>query len=51
MSYNRNGFKEARSSNRPHIDCKITRINGICTTVDLNDRPNYFSSLSLSAST
>jgi hypothetical protein len=48
VSYNYNGLKEARSSSRLRIDCRITRINGICTAADLNDRPDHFLLFSLS---
>jgi hypothetical protein len=48
VSYNHNGFKEARSNSRPHNDCRITRNNGVHTAADLNDRLNHFSLFSLS---
>jgi hypothetical protein len=41
------GHKEARSSSRPYIDCKASRINENYEAADLNDRPKLFSSCSL----
>jgi hypothetical protein len=43
-----NNYKEARSSSRPYIDCKVSRINEDCKAADLNDRSKLFSSYSLS---
>jgi hypothetical protein len=41
-------YKEARSSSRPYINCKISGINEDYKVTDLNDRPKHFSSHSLS---
>jgi hypothetical protein len=41
-------YKEARSSSRPYINCKVSRINEDYKAVDLNDWPRLFSSHSLS---
>jgi hypothetical protein len=41
-------YKEARSSSRPYINCKISRINEDYKVTDLNNRPKLFSSHSLS---
>jgi hypothetical protein len=41
-------YKEARSSNRPYIDYKVSRINEDHKAADLNNRPELFSSHSLS---
>jgi hypothetical protein len=41
-------YKEARSSSRTHINCKVSRINENYKAADLNDRPKLFRSYSLS---
>jgi hypothetical protein len=41
-------YKEARSSSRPYINCKVSRFIEDYKAADLNDRPNLFSSHSLS---
>jgi hypothetical protein len=41
-------YNEARSSSRPYINCKASRINEDYKADDLNDRPKLFSSHSLS---
>jgi hypothetical protein len=41
-------YKEARSSSRPYINCKVSRINEDYKAADLNDWPKLFSSHSLS---
>jgi hypothetical protein len=48
VSHNYSSYKEALSSSRPCINCKIPKINEVCSAADLNDRPKYFSSYSLS---
>jgi hypothetical protein len=48
VSYSGNNHKEARSSSRPGINCKISSINEDDKAVDLNDRPKLFLSHSLS---
>jgi hypothetical protein len=41
-------YKEARSSSRPYINCKVSKINEDYKAVDLNNRSKLFLSLSLS---
>jgi hypothetical protein len=41
-------YKEARSSSRPYINSKVSKINEDYKAADLNDRPKLFLSLSLS---
>jgi hypothetical protein len=45
--HNSGNCKEARSSSRPYINCKVSRINEDYKAADLNDRPKLFSSHSL----
>jgi hypothetical protein len=47
VSYSGNNHKEARSSSRPDINCKISSVNEDDKAVDLNDRPKFFLSHSL----
>jgi hypothetical protein len=47
VSYSCNNHKEARSSSRPDINCKISSINEDDKVADLNDRPKLFLSHSL----
>jgi hypothetical protein len=42
-----NDHKEARSSSRPHVDCKVTQINEKNKLACSCDRPNHFTSYSL----
>jgi hypothetical protein len=42
VSYSGNNHKEARSSSRPDINCKISSINEDDKAADLNDRPKLF---------
>jgi hypothetical protein len=46
--HNCGNYKEAHSSSRPYINCKVSRINEDYKAADLNDRPKLFSSHSLS---
>jgi hypothetical protein len=46
--HNCGNYKETRSSSRPYINCKISRINKDYKATDLNDRPILFPSHSLS---
>jgi hypothetical protein len=46
--HNHGNYKEARSSSRPYINCKVSRINEGYKAADLNDRPKLFSSHSFS---
>jgi hypothetical protein len=46
--HNYSSYKEARSSSRRYINCKISRINEDYKAADLNDRPKFFFSHSLS---
>jgi hypothetical protein len=46
--HNCSSYKEARSSSRPYINCKVSRINEDYKAADLNDRPKLFLSHSLS---
>jgi hypothetical protein len=46
--HNYGNCKEARSSSRPYISCKVSRIKEDYKAADLNDRPKLFSSHSLS---
>jgi hypothetical protein len=41
-------YKEARSSSRPYINCKVSKINEDYKAADLNDRPKIFLSFSSS---
>jgi hypothetical protein len=41
-------YREAHSSSRPYIDCKVSRINEDYKAADFNNRPKLFSSHSLS---
>jgi hypothetical protein len=41
-------YKEAHSSSRPCINCKVLKINEGYKAADLNDRPKLFLSFSLS---
>jgi hypothetical protein len=41
-------YKEARSSSRPCINCKVSKINEGYKAADLNNRPKLFLSFSLS---
>jgi hypothetical protein len=47
VSYSGNNHKEARSSSRPDINCKILSVNEDEKAADLNDRPKLFLSHSL----
>jgi hypothetical protein len=47
VSYSGNNHKEARSSSRPDINCKILSVNEDDKVADLNDRPKLFLSYSL----
>jgi hypothetical protein len=47
VSYSGNNYKEARSSSRPDINCKISSVNEDDKAADLNDRPILFLSHSL----
>jgi hypothetical protein len=47
VSYSGNNHKEARSSSRPDINCKILSVNEDEKVVDLNNRPKLFLSHSL----
>jgi hypothetical protein len=47
VSHSGNNHKEARSSSRPYINCKVSSINEDNKAVDLNDRPKLFLSHSL----
>jgi hypothetical protein len=42
VSYSGNNHKEARSSSRPDINCKISSVNKDDKAADLNDRPKLF---------
>jgi hypothetical protein len=46
--HNSGNYKEARSSSRPYINCKVSRINEDYKANDLNDQSKLFSSHSLS---
>jgi hypothetical protein len=46
--HNCSNYKKARSSSRPYINCKVSRIIEDYKVADLNDRPKFFSSCSLS---
>jgi hypothetical protein len=48
VSYSGNNHKEARSSNRPYISCKVLNVNEYDKANDLNDRSKLFLSHSLS---
>jgi hypothetical protein len=47
VSYSGNNHKEARSSSRPDINCKILSVNEDDKAADLNDWPKLFLSHSL----
>jgi hypothetical protein len=47
VSCSGNNHKEARSGNRPYINCNILSINEYDKVVDLNDRPKLFLSHSM----
>jgi hypothetical protein len=47
VSYSGNNHKEARSSSRPDINCKISSVNEDDKVADLNDQPKLFPSHSL----
>jgi hypothetical protein len=47
VSYSGNNHKEARSSSRPNINCKISSINEDDKVADLNDQLKLFLSHSL----
>jgi hypothetical protein len=47
VSHSGNNHKEARSSSRPYINCKVLSVNEDNKAVDLNDRPKLFLSHSL----
>jgi hypothetical protein len=47
VSYSGNDHKEAHSSSRPDINCKISSINEDDKAADLNDRPKLLLSHSL----
>jgi hypothetical protein len=47
VSYSGNNHKEARSSSRPDINCKILSVNEDDKVADLNDPPKLFLSHSL----
>jgi hypothetical protein len=47
VSYNGNNHKEARSSSRPDINCKILSVSEDDKAADLNDQPKLFLSHSL----
>jgi hypothetical protein len=47
VSYSGNNHKEAHSSIRPDINCKISSVNEDDKAADLNDRPKLFLSHSL----
>jgi hypothetical protein len=42
VSYSGNNHKEARSSSRLDINCKISSVNEDDKVADLNDRPELF---------
>jgi hypothetical protein len=46
--HDHNSYREARSSSRPYINCKVSKINEDYKVADLNDRPKLFLSFSLS---
>jgi hypothetical protein len=46
--HNCGNYKEVRSSSRPYINCKFSRINEDYKAANLNDRPKLFLSHSLS---
>jgi hypothetical protein len=46
--HNSGNYKEARSSGRPYINCKVLRINEDYKATYLNDQPKPFLSHSLS---
>jgi hypothetical protein len=46
ISHSGNNHKEARSSSRPYINCKVSSINEDNKAADLNDRPKLFLSYS-----
>jgi hypothetical protein len=46
--HNCGNYKEVRSSSRPYINCKVSRINEDYKAADLNNRLKLFSSHSLS---
>jgi hypothetical protein len=48
VSHSGNNHKEARSSSRPYINCKVWSIDDDNKAVDLNNRPKLFLSYSLS---
>jgi hypothetical protein len=47
VSHSGSNHKEARSSSRPYINCKVSSINEDNKAADLNDRPKLFLSHSL----
>jgi hypothetical protein len=47
VSHSGNNHKEARSSSRPYINCKVSSVNEDNKAADLNDRPKLFLSHSL----
>jgi hypothetical protein len=46
--YDYSSYREVRSSSRPYINCKVSKINEDYKAADLNDWPKLFLSLSLS---
>jgi hypothetical protein len=47
VSHSGNNHKEARSSSRPYINCKVSSVNEDHKVADLNDRLKLFLSHSL----
>jgi hypothetical protein len=47
VSHSGNNRKEARSSSRPYINCKVSSINEDNKAANLNDQPKLFLSHSL----
>jgi hypothetical protein len=47
VSHSGNNRKEARSSSRPYINCKVSSVNEDNKVADPNDRPKLFLSHSL----
>jgi hypothetical protein len=48
VSYSGNNHKEDCSSSRPYISCNVSSVNEYDKVADLNDRPKFFLSHSLS---
>jgi hypothetical protein len=47
VSHSGNNHKEARSTSRPYINCKVLSVDEDNKAADLNDRPKLFLSRSL----